>query len=290
MPRHLKRLWNFKKPVKEAVNTAEDHVQTPGSISGLPNNTMSLSERGVVNSYTATPAVAEPDNSQHRSGNSDELKVNTSEKSDRTQRHLSSSNLSAVDNPHEATRAAAEHGSVPAEGTAPGSPKSNKLDRRDLWNEAYEQLSQHKQDLLSRIEKVEGSKIVKQVVQQVEQKYAKHDKGPWKTAFESTLKTILNFKEVINSAVSCDPTGHAATAWTVVSLGLQMTQNGLDRRQNGLKACGLLAGNLELMAAFEGSYRTQRVQYSNHLEDNIVLVYTAILELSAEVVHTNTIG
>ena len=293
MLRRVKRRLRFRKPLKEAVNTEEVHGQTPGSVSGLPPNTINLSETRLTNSH------AEPNNSQHRSSDSDESKVSTSERLDRTQHRLASSNISAAGNPHEAIRAAAEHGSVPAEGSALGLPKSNRLDeeipvdakpRRDLWKEAYEKLSQPKQNLLSKIEKVEGSKIVKQVVQQVEQKYAEHDKGPWKTAFESTLKTILNFKEVINSAVSCDPTGHAATAWTVVSLGLQMTQNDLDRRQNVLKACGLLAGNLELMAAFEASYQSQRVQDSNHLEDNIVLVYKAILELSAEVVHTNTIG
>ena len=290
MLRHLKRRWKSRKPVKEAVNTVEDHVQTPGSISALPNNTASLSETLVANSHTAaTPAIAEPNNSQHRLADSDLSKVNTLERPDRTQHHLSSPNISAVGNPNEATRAAVGDGSVPVEGTAPGLQKSNKPDGRDLWKEAYEKLSQPKQDLLSKIEKVEGSKIVNQVVQQVEQKYAEHDKRPWKTAFESTLKTILNVKDVINFAVNCDPTGHAATAWTVVSFGLQMTQNNLDRRQNVLKACGLLAGNLELMAAFEASYRSQRVQDSNHLEDNIVLVYKAILELSAEVVHTNTV-
>ena len=295
MLRRLKRPWKSRSPVKETVNAKEDHVQTPGSRSELPPKTTNLSETGVANFHTVIPANAESDNSQHRSGDSEESKVGNSQET----HHSSNSKISAVGKPHETIPAVAELRLSSAEGPAHGLSKSNKLDeelpvdakpRRDLWKEAHEKLSQHKQDLLSKIEKVEGSKVVKQVVQQVEKKYAEHETGPWKTAFESTLKSILNLKEVINSAVSCDPTGHAATAWTVVSLGLQMTQNELDRRQNVLKTCGLLAGNLELMAAFEASYRVQHVQDSNNLEDNIVMVYRAILELSAEVVHANTIG
>ena len=264
--------------MKGAVNTAEDHVQTPGSRSGLPPRNLNPSKTGVANSQSTTPANAEPDNLQH---------------------HSSTSDTSAVGTPHEAIPAVAEHGSLLAEEATPGLSDSSEqfenlpegsAPRRDLWKEAHEKLSQDKQDLLSKIETVEGSKVVKQVVEQISRKYPKDGKGPWKTAFESTLKSILVSKEVISSAVSCDPTGYAATAWTVVSLGLQMTQNELDRRQNVLKVCGLLAGNLELMAAFEASYRLQRVQDSNHLEDTIVIVYVAILELSAEVVHTNAFG
>ena len=303
MLRFLKRPWKFRKPGKEAVNTVED-LQTPGSRSGLPPETLNPSETGVANSHTATPANAEPDNLQHRSSDSDESKVgnsqqqvNTSKRPARTQHPSNSSKISAVGNPHEDIPAVAEHGSLLAEEAAPSLSKSSEqvenipvTPRRDLWKEAHEKLSQDKKDCLSKIEKVEGSKVVKQVVEQIELKYAEHGKGHWKTAFESILKSVLVAKEMINFAVSCDPTGHAATAWTVVSLGLQMTQNELDMRQNVLKACKLLAGNLELMAAFEASYRVQRVQDSNRLEDSIVMVYTAILELSAEVVRQNAIG
>ena len=283
MPRHLKRLWKLGKRAKEAVNAAEDDVQTPGSASELPPETLNSGKLAVINSHTATPTSSEPANLQHRSGESDESKV---------------------DDPHGMIPFDAKLGSVLAEGIAPGSPKSTKLDeelsldakpRRDLWKEAHERLSQDKQDLLSKIEKVEGSKVIKQLVEQVERKYAERGKGPWKMAFEFTLKSVLISKEIINSAVSCDPTGYAAAAWTVVSLGLQMTQNELDRHQNVLKTCRLLAGTLKLLAAFEASYRVQHAQDYNHqdskyLEDSIVMVYIAIFELSAEVVHQNAIN
>lgn len=80
-----------------------------------------------------------------------------------------------------------------------------------------------------------------------------------KTAFKSALKPILTCKDLINSAVECDPTGHAAAEWALVSFGLQMTQNELDRQQNVLEAYELLAGILQL-AAFEHSYRIKAVQ------------------------------
>lgn len=292
MFRPLKRsLEKFRKRAKDDVNTVEDHAQTPESPSGLKPETVNSSETGVVNSHEATPANSEPKTLQQRSGDSDESRIDNSQEEANT--------MSAADETYDPIPAYAEHGSSSAEGAAPSlsesirPEKEHSMDtkpRRNLWKEAHEALSQDNQDLLSKIETVEGSKVVEQVVEQVQQKYPEHGKGPWKKAFESTLKSVLVFKDVINSAVSCDPTGHAASAWTVVSLGLQMAQNEVDRRHNVLKTCGLLAGALKLTAAFEDSYRVRRVQHSDSLEDNIVKVYAAILEFSAEVVHQNAIG
>ena len=173
--------------MKETMKTAKDHVQTPASRSGLPP-----SGTGVANSHTATPANAQPDNLQYRSGDSDESKVgnsqekaNTCERPNRTQHQSNDSTISAVGSPHKAILGVAEHGSLPAEDAARGLPTSIELDkelplddtmRRDLWKEAHEKLSQDKQLLLPKIEKVEGSKVVQQVVRQIEQKYPEHVK------------------------------------------------------------------------------------------------------------------
>lgn len=106
----------------------------------------------------------------------------------------------------------------------------------------------------------------------------------FKKGFESALKCILKCKELISACLASDPTGHAAGAWAIISFGLQMVQNDADLRTNVFEACGILAETLTLMAAVERSYRDRRVCDSEHLEDTIVGVYVAILELSAEIV------
>lgn len=113
------------------------------------------------------------------------------------------------------------------------------------------------------IDKARGIKVVDRVLEQVadltKQSNPEHGKGKIKTAFKSALKPTPTCKDLINSAMECDPTGHAAAAWALGSFGLQMTQNELDRQQNVLEAYELLAGILQL-AAFEHSYRIKAVQ------------------------------
>ena len=285
-------------------NTFEDHVQSPESQSRLPLKAMTSSELGVSNTHEASPAKAEREKLRQGSSHPNEPKVGnfhenalTTEGPDKSQHPSSDPNISGVGNPHKAAAATAQHGRWPAEGAVPGMSKTSKLDEevrtgakpnRDLWKEAAENLSEEKRNFLSIIEKEEGSKVIERIVEQTKVLYPEHGKRKWSTTFESALRSVLKCKELIGSAISCDPTGHAAAVWTIVSFGLQMTQNEFDKRRNVLKACGLLAGNLELMAAFEASYRKQAVPDQNHLEDNIVDVYVAILEFSAEIVRENS--
>ena len=182
-------------------------------------------------------------------------------------------------------------------------PKANKQDEAlpadakqtwDLWKEAYVKLSKHKHDLLSKIEEPQGRGVVEKVAEQIEQSYCKHEGNRWgiafKKGFESALKSVLKCKELINACLASDPTGHPAAAWTIISLGLQMVQNDADLRNNVFEACGILTETLTLMAAVERSYRDRRVCDSDHLEDTIVGVYVAILELSAEIVFENSVN
>ena len=301
MLHRLKRPWKSRKPANGVPNTSQDHAQSSESQSRLPLKAMTSSELGACNSHAASPAKVEPEVMRQGSSDSDEHKVGnfqenlfTTQGPDQSQHE---SNKSGVVNPHKAAAATAQRGPWPAEGNVPGMSKRSNLDEevragakpnRDLWKEAAEKLSEKNRTLLSMIHKEEGNKVVERVVEQTKVSYPEHGNADWKTAFKSALKSVLQCKELINSAISCDPTGHAAAAWTVVSFGLQMAQNEVDRRENVLKACGLLAGNLELMAAFEASYRKKVVPDQSHLEDNIVSVYMAILELSAEIVHENS--
>lgn len=174
---------------------------------------------------------------------------------------------------------------------------------RDLWEEAFAKLDNDKKDLLSKIENPHGGKVVEQVAEQTEQIYREREERGWKisrsegksninlrAAFKKILTSILKFKELISAGMACEPTGHAAAAWTIVSLGLQMVKNDADLRSNILETCGKLAENLALLAATETNYRRRTVPDSGSLEDAIVTVYVAILELSAAVVQENSLN
>lgn len=223
------------------------------------------------------------------------------EEPDQLHHQPSNSKAFEVDNPPEPIPTITQHGLWPAQ-DGPGFSEISKLDKalpadakpsRDLWKEAEKGLSEDDLKRLSTIDKARGIKVVDRVVEQVadltKQSNPEHGKGKMKTSFKPALKSILTCKDLINSGVECDPTGQAAAAWALVSFGLQMTQNELDRHQNVLEACDLLAGNLRLMAALEDSYRTRAVPKQSDLEDNIVLIYKAILELSARNIFENTI-
>ena len=127
------------------------------------------------------------------------------------------------------------------------------------------------------------------MAKQTEQLYREHDGRGWeanfKKGFESVLKSVIKCRELIGACLASDPTGHVAVAWTIVSLGLQLAQNELDRRQTILKASEILAENLVLLAAIEVSYPDRTVRDSRNLEDVIVVVYIAILELLVEIVY-----
>lgn len=305
MPCGLECPSKVKKLLNKARNTSEDHVQSPESRSRLPLKHKTSRKVEDSNSKEATPANAEPGKVQRWSSCSSKPKVGTShenvltaEKADRLQHQLSDSKITGVGQSHDPIPASTQHVSWPAQ-SAPGFSETRDPDEalpagakpnRDLWKEAEKGLSEDDLRRLSTIDKARGSNIVKQVEKMTEQSNPEHGKGKVKTAFQSALKSVLTCKDLINSAVECDSTGHAAAAWTLVSFGLQMTQNELDRQQNVLEACELLAGNLRLMAAFEDSYRSQAVPNQGDLEDNVVLVYKAILELSARIVFENTIN
>lgn len=177
------------------------------------------------------------------------------------------------------------------------------LRNRNLWEEAFANLQDAQRDLLSRIEKPQGPNIVEQVAKQTEKRYREHEERGWKISrregksdvnlratFRKGLSSILRFKGLISAGVAFDPTGHASSAWAVVSLGLQMVQNDSDMLKSVFEACETLAAALTRYAAIEASYRDRTLRDSDHLEDTIVSVYVAILEFSAEIVRENSLN
>lgn len=122
---------------------------------------------------------------------------------------------------------------------------------KDLWQIAYEALSDSdRQTLLAvrqliRTDDHDGHTktlgIVDEVIRLTKEQYENYQKGGIKIkqgekdinfrhVAHKILDATLSFKDIVNAIVMFDPTGHAASAWTIVSLGLTMTQNHMKIR------------------------------------------------------------
>ncbi|KAF9886511.1 hypothetical protein FE257_011418 [Aspergillus nanangensis] len=77
--------------------------------------------------------------------------------------------------------------------------------------------------------------------------------------------------------------GKASAAWTVVSLGLTMVSNNIDRREAMFESSEYPAENLAYYALVDTHYRDEKVEGGQNLDRALVRVYTAILEYTAEV-------
>jgi hypothetical protein len=117
---------------------------------------------------------------------------------------------------------------------------------QDLWQVAFDQLDKKEQEILlqengSAPTNQNGGNhsrttdLIDEVIRETKEQYEEYMLGGIKirrsTGEEIDLRKVsrkiidaaLSFKEVISAAVACDPTGHAASAWAVVSLGLTVS-------------------------------------------------------------------
>ena len=181
-------------------------------------------------------------------------------------------------------------------GNEPGE-SAVKLDRRNrnLWQEAFAKLDDVQRDLLSNIEESQGPDVVQSVADETVKQYHQSHQGGGKmsrdkdktnvnlrAAAEKVLLSVLRSKRLIDAGVAFDPTGHASSAWTIISLGLQIIQKDIDRLQALFEASGILTDTLARCAAIEACYKDRNLPDSDHLEDTLVEVYVSILEFSAE--------
>ena len=278
----LPRLLIWKRPERDSLEADKDHTQSLKNHVGLPPKVNVSSDTGFGNPHTMASTYAE--------------RAQLADWSNDTRK-------SEVLNAHELDTTSFQQNLSPPGTSVPGFPMTNEPDKavctniklsRDLWEEAFTTLDKDKQDLLCKIENPHGPNVVDRVAKQTEKMYREHEERGWEANFkkglESALKSVIKCKELISTCVASDPTGHAAAAWTIVSLGLQLAQNEMDRRETILKASGILAENLVLLEAIEESYRDRTVRDSENLEHVIVVVYKAILELSAEIVRQNSLS
>ncbi|GMG33131.1 unnamed protein product [Aspergillus oryzae var. brunneus] len=120
---------------------------------------------------------------------------------------------------------------------------------QDLWQSAFDQLDRKEQQILSTLKYVpiqEGNggeqngnspteAIIEKVIQGTKQQYEGYQNGGIKirrsTGEDIDLRKLsrniidaaLSFKDIVSAVVAFDPSCYAASAWTVVSLGLTVS-------------------------------------------------------------------
>lgn len=114
---------------------------------------------------------------------------------------------------------------------------------QDLWKSAFDLLSREERNALqTNLVSSSTTATLNDVIETTREKYEIYqEKGGIRirksTGEEVNIRKIskkiinatLSFKEVISAGVACDPTGHAASAWAIVSLGLTVCVVGCFR-------------------------------------------------------------
>ncbi|GLA12591.1 hypothetical protein AnigIFM62618_008538 [Aspergillus niger] len=166
-----------------------------------------------------------------------------------------------------------------------------------LWEEAFGQLEYNDQVALmsnptnatdnneptsSGLEDV-LDKVIETVKTQSEIRKLKSD-----TRISEGARAILNaalaLQSNISALVASDPTGHASSAWAVISLGLTITQNYREQQDVWLQSSGFLSDTISRASLIEARfYQDAGSETKEAMKDALVQTYLNILRYSAEV-------
>ncbi|KAE8330728.1 hypothetical protein BDV39DRAFT_212675 [Aspergillus sergii] len=201
----------------------------------------------------------------------------------------------------------------------PASPAINQHSinqAQDLWQSAFDQLDRKEQQILSTLKyppaQLENDSdqnghspteaIIEKVIQGTKQQYEGYQNGGIKirrsTGEDIDLRKLsrniidaaLSFKDIVSAVVSFDPSCYAASAWTVISLGLTMTQNRLDLRDALFDSSEYLADTLARCAYVEKAIYRNDAEKKAEVGRALIGVYKVILQYTAEVLTAQQSG
>ncbi|KAJ6013839.1 hypothetical protein N7540_008430 [Penicillium herquei] len=165
---------------------------------------------------------------------------------------------------------------------------------RDLWKEAYDELGPELTKYLSE-NSTSATDAIHVVIKETTARYEQWKKGGLRIArkdgddinirdsVEKIINAAMKASDLISKFVSLDPTGHASSAWTVISFGMSIVQNTLDRRDAIFAASEYLAETLAYYSLIDANYRDQGVGSDHNLNQALLRIYLAILTFAAEV-------
>ncbi|KAI3058977.1 hypothetical protein CBS147352_987 [Aspergillus niger] len=167
--------------------------------------------------------------------------------------------------------------------------------RANLWEVAGEKLNENDRKALGLERPLPITDALESVLKSTEEKYREYKKGGLKIrkrdgghinvrdSAKSIILHALQAQDLVTRLVSFDPTGHASSAWSVVSIGLSIIKNDIERRDEIFHAAEYLAGILSYYAIVDNHYRERKAESDEGLEDALVEVYTAVLQYTVEV-------
>ncbi|GLA56770.1 hypothetical protein AtubIFM54640_000429 [Aspergillus tubingensis] len=173
-----------------------------------------------------------------------------------------------------------------------------KIERRNLWQEAYNTLDEKQRQNIKPLKENDQNgdnhdddatpvrKTLDDVIETVKAQYeirmSRGGDSRLRDAASKILTATLSCKDIISAIVAFDPTAHASSAWTVVSLGLTMTQNYRDQQMAWFQSSAILTDILARYAVIEKLYRDESSELNDKIEDAILRVYIAVLKYTAE--------
>ncbi|KAL4862351.1 hypothetical protein BDV12DRAFT_203139 [Aspergillus spectabilis] len=129
--------------------------------------------------------------------------------------------------------------------------------------------------------------LISDVIRLTEEQYEKHQQkanGKFRASCQKIINAALSFKDIISAVAAFDPTQHAASAWTIVSLGLTVTKNYSDLRDALFESSEYLADVLAQCAFIEKNfYLNSNVGVKDDLGNAMVRLYRAILYYTAQI-------
>ncbi|KAB8076271.1 WD40-repeat-containing domain protein [Aspergillus leporis] len=187
----------------------------------------------------------------------------------------------------------------PTQPTLPTLPTQSTQSFRplDLWKTAYDQLDDEERRILSTIQiptnpnkKGKNSQVnvlISQVISITEEQYEKYQQkadGKLRESSQKIINAALSFKDIIGAIAASDPTNHAASAWTIVSLGLTMVKNHNSLRDALFESSEYLADVLTQCAFIEKNfYLGGEISIKDDLGNAMIRLYRAILHYAAQI-------
>ncbi|GCB21817.1 vegetative incompatibility protein HET-E-1 [Aspergillus awamori] len=165
---------------------------------------------------------------------------------------------------------------------------------QDLWEAAYNQLDERQRHILSTIQIPSDSDkgtdprgIIGEVIEITKEQYEKYRQtgdGRTRRSSQKIINAALSYKDIISAVAALDPTQHAASAWTIVSLGLTMTKNHQGSRNALFESSEYLADVLTQSAFMEKRfYRDGHPNIRDNVSSTLLRLYMAILQYAAQI-------
>ncbi|KAJ6153876.1 hypothetical protein N7485_012245 [Penicillium canescens] len=184
---------------------------------------------------------------------------------------------------------------------------------KDLWQAAFDKLDQKEQHILQpnngrastngQKDELRTKDVIDKVIESTKQEYKEYqERGGIKIKRSvgeaidlrqlswKIINAALSFKEIIGVGAACDPTGHAASAWTIVSLGLTMAKNHSDRRDALFDSSEYLADVLARCAYIQQNFYGEQSEERGIVGQATIRVYKAILQYAAKVLACQNLG